>query len=172
MAVPETDNYEWCVNAPAVDKNGTVYADSEDGNLYVINQGRAESNIFLQSAVGAAYNPYHSVGTARSTRKITATCSLWGLRPGNKFTQLGVLGFGLLQDWNVGVGVFPQIEKLLIDAAFAFALSRRALSTPQLQVRQGPERKIEHNSAMVEKLLEFSRGLRSLPCAFADRFTV
>lgn len=53
-----TTNYEWCVNAPAVDKNGTVYADSEDGNLYVIKQGGTlKGNLFLQSAVGAAYTP-------------------------------------------------------------------------------------------------------------------
>ena len=30
-------NFEWCVNAPAVDSTGTVYANSEDGNVYVIN---------------------------------------------------------------------------------------------------------------------------------------
>jgi hypothetical protein len=53
-----TTNYEWCVNAPAVDKNGTVYADSEDGNVYVINQGGTlKGNLFLQDAVGAAYTP-------------------------------------------------------------------------------------------------------------------
>jgi outer membrane protein assembly factor BamB len=52
------DNFEWCVNAPAVDKNGTVYADSEDGNVYVINQGGTlKGKLFLQSAVGAAYTP-------------------------------------------------------------------------------------------------------------------
>jgi hypothetical protein len=53
-----TDNYEWCVNAPAVDKNGTVYADSEDGYVYVITQGGSpKGRLFLQSAVGAAYTP-------------------------------------------------------------------------------------------------------------------
>ncbi|MGA9899557.1 MAG: hypothetical protein WBQ09_15775 [Terriglobales bacterium] len=52
------DNYEWCVNAPAVDKNGTVYADSEDGYVYAINQGGAlKGKAFLQSALGAAYTP-------------------------------------------------------------------------------------------------------------------
>jgi len=25
--------FEWCVNAPVVDSNGVVYANSEDGNL-------------------------------------------------------------------------------------------------------------------------------------------
>jgi hypothetical protein len=51
-------NYEWCVNAPAVDAKGTVYANSEDGNVYVINQGGTlKGNIFLRLAVGAAYTP-------------------------------------------------------------------------------------------------------------------
>jgi outer membrane protein assembly factor BamB len=49
---------EWCVNAPAVDANGTVYADSEDGNLYAINQGGTlKGNVFLQESIGAAYTP-------------------------------------------------------------------------------------------------------------------
>jgi hypothetical protein len=52
------DGYEWCVNAPAVDKNGTVYANSEDGNVYVLNQdGTLKGNLFLQLAIGAAYTP-------------------------------------------------------------------------------------------------------------------
>lgn len=56
------DNFEWCVNAPAVDRNGTVYADNEDGSLFVISQGGAlKGQIFLQQGVGAAYTPV-SVG--------------------------------------------------------------------------------------------------------------
>jgi hypothetical protein len=50
--------FEWCINAPVVDANGVVYANSEDGNLYAINQGgTVEANIFLQLALGAAYTP-------------------------------------------------------------------------------------------------------------------
>jgi hypothetical protein len=50
--------FEWCINAPVVDANGTVYANSEDGNLYAINQGGTlKANIFLQLALGAAYTP-------------------------------------------------------------------------------------------------------------------
>jgi len=49
---------EWCINAPAVDLLGNVFANSEDGNLYVIKQGgNALGQIFLNQAVGAAYTP-------------------------------------------------------------------------------------------------------------------
>ena len=50
--------FEWCVNAPAVDANGTVYANSEDGNLYAIGQGGVlRQSAFLQLALGAGYTP-------------------------------------------------------------------------------------------------------------------
>ena len=52
------DNFEWCVNSLAVDARGVVYVNSEDGNLYAINQGGTlRERIFLQLAVGAAYTP-------------------------------------------------------------------------------------------------------------------
>jgi outer membrane protein assembly factor BamB len=52
------DGFEWCINAAAVDKNGVVYSNSEDGNLYAIAQGGVEKQrIFLQLALGAAYTP-------------------------------------------------------------------------------------------------------------------
>jgi hypothetical protein len=50
--------YEWCVNAPAVDAKGKVYANSEDGNVYVIEQGGTRSHeMFLRVAIEAAYTP-------------------------------------------------------------------------------------------------------------------
>ena len=50
--------FEWCVNAVAVDSNGVIYANSEDGNLYAIRpDGTLKQNIFQQSALGAAYTP-------------------------------------------------------------------------------------------------------------------
>ncbi len=52
------NGFEWCVNAPVVDANGTVYANSEDGNLYAINPGGTlRQSIFQQLALGAAYTP-------------------------------------------------------------------------------------------------------------------
>jgi outer membrane protein assembly factor BamB len=50
--------FEWCINAPAVDKDGTVYVNSEDGNLYAIGaDGQLRDKFFLDSALGAAYTP-------------------------------------------------------------------------------------------------------------------
>jgi hypothetical protein len=56
---PDNPNgFEWCINAPAVDANGVVYANSEDGSVYAINQGGTlNKKVFLRIAIGAAYTP-------------------------------------------------------------------------------------------------------------------
>ncbi len=57
------NGFEWCINAPAIDADGVVYANSEDGNLYAIPQGqhgvfkKPRQRIFLNLAIGAAYTP-------------------------------------------------------------------------------------------------------------------
>src|SRR5215831_11783456 len=64
---PDNPNgFEWCINAPAIDGNGVVYANSEDGNVYALPQGHTGifdmtspdvHRIFLRVAIGAAYTP-------------------------------------------------------------------------------------------------------------------
>ncbi|HEX8700040.1 MAG TPA: hypothetical protein VF815_14445, partial [Myxococcaceae bacterium] len=52
------NGFEWCVNSVAVDKNGIIYATSEDGYLYSIAQGGVlKQRIFLNQSLGAAYTP-------------------------------------------------------------------------------------------------------------------
>jgi hypothetical protein len=52
------NNFEWCVNAIAVDATGAVFANSEDGNLYrIAPDGQSATRRFLQLALGAAYTP-------------------------------------------------------------------------------------------------------------------
>jgi hypothetical protein len=52
------NGFEWCVNDAAVDANGVVYADDEDGYLYVIPQGATSTQrIFLEKSEDAGYTP-------------------------------------------------------------------------------------------------------------------
>jgi outer membrane protein assembly factor BamB len=52
------DGFEWCVNAPAIDRDGNVYGLSEDGNLYVLDsQGHQRERVFLSKTVASAYTP-------------------------------------------------------------------------------------------------------------------
>ncbi len=52
------NGFEWCVNAPVIDANGTVFANSEDGNVYEIGQGGVlKQSIFQLLAIGASYTP-------------------------------------------------------------------------------------------------------------------
>jgi len=57
------NGFEWCINMPAIDSNGNVYVNSEDGNIYVLPQGNSgvftqpAANMFLNLAIGAAYTP-------------------------------------------------------------------------------------------------------------------
>ena len=63
FTVSNPNGYEWCVNAPAIDRNGVVYVTSEDGSVYSIPQGHKgvfttpKQQIFLLEALGAAYTP-------------------------------------------------------------------------------------------------------------------
>jgi len=52
------DGFEWCISAPAVDSEGSVFGNSEDGNLYVVGaDGGQRARHFLKLAIGAAYTP-------------------------------------------------------------------------------------------------------------------
>ena len=55
---PDGEPLEWCVNMVAVDRAGTVFANSEDGNVYAVDaSGKQLGHIFLRLAIGAAYTP-------------------------------------------------------------------------------------------------------------------
>jgi hypothetical protein len=57
------NGYEWCINMPAIDQAGSVYVNSEDGNIYKLPQGNngvfttPTGKMFLNLALGAAYTP-------------------------------------------------------------------------------------------------------------------
>ena len=52
------NNLEWCVNGPAIDRDGVAYMNAEDGFLYSINpDGTLRQAISLTPAIGQAYTP-------------------------------------------------------------------------------------------------------------------
>ncbi len=65
------NGYEWCINMPAIDMNGNVYVNSEDGNIYELAQGNSgvfttpTGKMFLNLALGAAYTPLSVGGDGR-----------------------------------------------------------------------------------------------------------
>jgi hypothetical protein len=63
MDATHNNGFEWCINMPAVDENGNVFVNSEDGSIYELAQGNSgifttpTGQLFLNLALGAAYTP-------------------------------------------------------------------------------------------------------------------
>jgi hypothetical protein len=72
--------------------------------------------------------------------------------------QLRVLGFGLLQDGDVGVGAFPQREEILIGGASFGRVALHGIGSADLEMRECSDGFVEHDSAMVEDFLELGGG--------------
>jgi outer membrane protein assembly factor BamB len=52
------NGFEWCISAPAVDRDGTVYGLAADGHFYVIDsQGHQREKVFLSKTIASAYTP-------------------------------------------------------------------------------------------------------------------
>ncbi len=52
------NGHEWCVNAPAIDRDGIAYLNAEDGFLFSINpDGTLRQSIALTEAISQAYTP-------------------------------------------------------------------------------------------------------------------
>ena len=68
--------------------------------------------------------------------------------------QLCVLRLGLLQDGDVGVGVFPEGKEVLVSGAGTFFVATHRLRSAQLQVRECAQHEVLHDAAMVNELLK------------------
>ena len=66
----------------------------------------------------------------------------------------GVFGFGLFQDGDVGVGVFPESEEILVGFAGGFGVLGEHFGASQLKVGQSSHRKIKDDARMVKDFLE------------------
>jgi len=87
--------------------------------------------------------------------------------------QLRVLRFGLLQDWDVGVGVFPEREEIFVggESTDAGGIGVRSLrcsrlqgvGTSHTQMRQGSRPAVPDDAAVIENLLKLGGGFLALP---------
>ena len=70
--------------------------------------------------------------------------------------QFRVLCPGFFQDGDVGVGVLPQIEEVLISSAGWGFVSSERIGTPHLPMCQRTERKIHQATGMIQEFLKLA----------------
>jgi hypothetical protein len=76
--------------------------------------------------------------------------------------EFGVFGLGLDEDGDVGVGVFPECEGILVGAARGSVVAAGGVGTRQANVSERAKGRIQDNATMVENFLEFGCGFPGL----------
>jgi hypothetical protein len=69
--------------------------------------------------------------------------------------QSCVLGPGLLQDGDAGVGVFPQREKILVSSLRFRAVAGQGIRAAKAKMRECGQRLVSDHACMFEDFLEF-----------------
>src|ERR1017187_844373 len=83
---------------------------------------------------------------------------------GGDYLQPGVFRFSLDEDRDVGVGVFPEAEEILVGGLCLGLIARHSERSAQLQVRQRADGIADYNAAVIENFLEFRGGFGALVC--------
>jgi hypothetical protein len=83
--------------------------------------------------------------------------------------QTGVFRLRLFEDRDVGVGVFPQGERILVGRPLPVLISRQGEGSAQLHVHQCAYRIGAHDPAVIENLLKFGNSFRIPVCATMPR---
>jgi hypothetical protein len=71
-----------------------------------------------------------------------------GAQPERLSMQLRILRFGLFEDGNIGIGVFPEDKEILIRGSRPGVFSRDCVCPAQLQVRQYTDGIADHDSTV------------------------
>src|ERR1700686_978898 len=69
--------------------------------------------------------------------------------------QLRVLRFGFLQDGDVGIGVFPEGDEILIALAGFDRVALHGVSASQAEAGERSPGKVHYQSSVVAELLKF-----------------
>ena len=78
--------------------------------------------------------------------------------------QLRALRFGFLQDGDVGVGVFPQREEVVVRGAGFRSVALHGVSAGEAEMRERSNGFVDHNTSMVQDFLKLSRSFATLMC--------
>src|SRR5579871_243619 len=76
--------------------------------------------------------------------------------------QVRVLGFGLLEDGDVGVGVLPEAEEVLVCSSRFGGVALNGIGTTELKMGQRASNEVHHNSSVIQELLELDGGRASI----------
>src|SRR5215469_16244222 len=77
--------------------------------------------------------------------------------------QLRVFRLGLLQDGDVGIGVFPEVEEILISSLGFGGIARDGIGAGQLKTGERAEQEVPHKSGMISELLDLGSRSGTVP---------
>lgn len=75
-----------------------------------------------------------------------------------RLLKFGVFGFGFFEDGYVGVGGFPECEKILIGGAGLSGIILRGVSTGELKLRKRNHFTFREPAGKIENFLELGSG--------------
>src|SRR5438309_12017122 len=86
------------------------------------------------------------------------------LKSVNLLLQLRILRLGFLQDRDVGVGIFPEGEEVLVRRACSSHIALHTVSAGKSQASKSAEGKVQHDSTMGNNFLELATGQLAIVC--------
>jgi len=82
----------------------------------------------------------------------------------SRLSQSSVLGFRLREDRDVGIGVYPEREQVLIGSRRFLLVAGHSERSSELQARVRVQWICEHDTSMVEDPLELRSGICRAMC--------
>ena len=76
--------------------------------------------------------------------------------------QLRVLCLGFLEEWDLGVGVFPEGEEILVGGAGGGDVSLEDASARQTEMGKGGSHCVARHCSVIENVLEFPSSVGAI----------
>ncbi len=76
----------------------------------------------------------------------------------NSFSEIGIFCLGLPVDWNIGIGVLPQIQESLVRLPCGGFIAHHLLRAAELEPSKGSDDMSHAKTGIVNQLLELSGG--------------